>query len=65
MRASGDLAIAVQTFRYRLRLPVLASDVYCMVQRLTVKEIEEIREDIKSYVDLDRATPTLIFSFGR
>ena len=29
-----------------------------MVQGLTVKEMEELRDDIKMHLDLDRATPT-------
>jgi len=29
-----------------------------MVQDLTVKEMEELRDDIKMHLDLDRATPT-------
>jgi hypothetical protein len=29
-----------------------------MVQGLTVKEMSELRDDIKMHLDLDRATPT-------
>lgn len=29
-----------------------------MVQGLTVKEMEELRDDIKMHLDLDRETPT-------
>lgn len=29
-----------------------------MVQGLTVNEMEELRDDIKMHLDLDRATPT-------
>lgn len=29
-----------------------------VVQGLTVKEMEELRDDIKMHLDLDRATPT-------
>ena len=31
-----------------------------MLQGLTVKEMEELRDDIKMHLDLDRATPTHI-----
>lgn len=31
-----------------------------MHQGLTVKEMEELRDDIKMHLDLDRATPTHI-----
>lgn len=32
----------------------------CMMQGLTVKDMEELRDDIKMYLDLDRATPTRV-----
>lgn len=32
----------------------------CGMQGLTVKEMEELRDDIKMHLDLDRATPTHI-----
>lgn len=32
----------------------------CLIQGLTVKEMEELRDDIKMHLDLDRATPTHI-----
>ena len=32
----------------------------CSIQGLTVKEMEELRDDIKMHLDLDRATPTHI-----
>lgn len=35
----------------------LMFDMY-VVQGLTVKEMEELRDDIKMHLDLDRATPT-------
>lgn len=31
-----------------------------MMQGLTVKDMEELRDDIKMYLDLDRATPTRV-----
>lgn len=31
-----------------------------MMQGLTVKEMEELRDDIKMHLDMDRATPTHI-----
>ena len=32
----------------------------CMMQGLTVKDMEELRDDIKMYLDSDRATPTRV-----
>lgn len=32
----------------------------CVMQGLTVKDMEELRDDIKMYLDLDRATPTRV-----
>lgn len=34
--------------------------VFICLQGLTVREMEELREDIKMHLDLDRATPTHI-----
>lgn len=31
-----------------------------VMQGLTVKDMEELRDDIKMYLDLDRATPTRV-----
>jgi hypothetical protein len=39
-------------------LDKLHNDLTFLVQGLTVNEMEELRDDIKMHLDLDRATPT-------
>ncbi|TXG58385.1 hypothetical protein EZV62_016214 [Acer yangbiense] len=41
-------------------LDIITNEPYTVFRGLTVKEMEELRDDIKMYLDLDRATPTHI-----
>ncbi|KAL5742852.1 hypothetical protein ACOSP7_029584 [Xanthoceras sorbifolium] len=41
-------------------LDIEINEPYTVFRGLTVKEMEELRDDIKMYLDLDRATPTHI-----
>jgi hypothetical protein len=41
-------------------LDIELSEPYMVFKGLTVKDMEELRDDIKMYLDLDRATPTRV-----
>lgn len=61
LKNSSNLVLSM-TKDFQLYMSILLDklhkDLIFMVQGLTVREMEELRDDVKMHLDLDRATPT-------